>query len=436
MSSIFQRPIQLGRSRRRTLRRGGAIVAAAAAIALLASCAGGGGGSAEPSADASAELPPSDTEATLEIWGYTKWEEPREDWIKRGISLLQEEFPNVEVNYSLIPYADLPSKILGSSVGGASPDGVIFSPTDADAMSQAGILTDMTPFWENFDERDEIAESVVWHEGDNLVALQGYINTTGLFYNQQILDEVGIEPPTTIEELDAALAAVTAAGYQGMALAATPDGQGEFQIMPWLLGEGQNYGEWDEATVESVFGQFTEWIDAGYIPRDVVGWLQADVFQQFTGGDIAFAQGVNSYLGRSEEIQFDWGVIPIPAGEAGSHSLSGGEAFSIGADTEYPALVWRLFQLMLLEEDAQVHILETKGSIPSRLDVVEETGEIANEQVKAFAEISKEMESRPSSSNMGEYIVAMGRIWNSVASGILSPADAAAQVQAELTELG
>lgn len=415
-------------------RRARSVAAVAAAALALAGCASG---DAEPSAadGFSTELPPADTEATLEIWGYTKWEQPREDWIKRGIALLEKEFPNVTVNYSLIPYAELPPKLLGSSVGGASPDGVIFSPTDADVMSQAGIVGDMTPFWDKFTDSDELSESVVWHEGDNLVALQGYINTTGLFYNKEILDAAGVTPPTTIAELEAALEAVTAAGYQGMALAATPDGQGEFQVMPWLLGEGQNYGSWNEDTVASVFTRFTEWIDAGYIPRDVVGWLQADVFQQFTGGNIAFVQGVNSYLGRSDEIQFDWGVLPIPAGAAGSHSLSGGEAFSISAETEQPALVWRLFELMLLEQDAQVHILETKGSIPSRLDIVADIDAVADERVRAFAEISTTMESRPSSSNMGEYIVAMGRIWNSVASGVTTPEEAAQQVKAELSEL-
>ncbi len=38
------------------------------------------------------------------------------------------------------------------------------------------------------------------------MGVQGFVNLIGLWYNKDILDELGIQPPTTFDELEADMA--------------------------------------------------------------------------------------------------------------------------------------------------------------------------------------------------------------------------------------
>lgn len=408
-------------------------VLATAALALTG-CAGGSDGDSTGNA-LSTELPPKDTTATLDIWGYIEPEQATGGWITNAIERMKDEYPNVEVEYTYIPYDQIGAKLLGTSVSGGSPDGVIYNPADAANLAQSGVLADMSPFWDEYADAEQFPDAVVWKLGDEVISIQGYVNTTALYYNKDILDAAGAAPPTTVDELGDALEAVTNAGYQGMTMSAVPTAESEFQIFPWLLGEGQNYGAWDEEVVTEVFQQFKNWIDAGYIPREVVGYTQGDAWDQFTAGDFAFTQNGNWQLGLAEELPFNWGVVPIPAGTEGSFSVGGGEGFSMGAETENPALTWNFFKKALLEKDSQLSILAANGSLPARSDAADATEIESDPNLAVFADVVSNLKARPSTSEMGAYLITMGKIWNSVAGGETSPEDAASEVVSELSDV-
>ena len=76
-------------------------------------------------------------------------------------------------------------------------------------------------------------------------AVQGYVNLLGLWYNAEILDEIGVEPPTTLEELEGAMAKAKEAGYMGITLSGLPNSQGEWQGYPWMTAEGFTYENLD-----------------------------------------------------------------------------------------------------------------------------------------------------------------------------------------------
>ncbi len=410
-----------------------AVLAAATAVTfVLAGCAGG---TASPTTEDgfSTALPAADTEATISIWGYI--DDSTSQWLADGQALMAEEFPNVTVNYTYLPYDQILPKLLATSVSGGAPDGILYNPADAANLYQSGIAGDLTPFWSEFADASQFPEAVIWKDGDAVISVQGYLNTTALYYNKTLLDAASIEPPTTIAELDAALEAITASGSQGLTMTAVPTAESEFQILPWLLGDGQNYGSWDQAAVETVFTQFRDRITNGYIPQDVVGWSQGDAWDKFSGGDFAFTQNGNWQLGKAADLPFEWGVVPLPAGTAGSFSVGGGEGFSISADSENAALTWHYFQKLLLEKDGQIKILEATGSIPVRNDTASAPEISSDPALSAFAEVVANLKARPSTPNISEYLVTMGKIWNAVAGGTTTPADGAAQVVEQLSDL-
>jgi multiple sugar transport system substrate-binding protein len=407
------------------MRTKGVVTAAVLVTALAASLTACSASGPTGSTGFSTEEPAQDIEATLDVWGYVSEDTP---WIQESIAKFEEKYPNATLVYTYYPYDQIAAKLLGTAVAGGGPDGLIYNPSDAAKLAEAGVIGDIAPFWDNFADADQFPESVVWKNGDAVVSVQGYVNTTALFYNKDILDQLGIDPPTTVEELGDDLKLATEAGYGGMTMCANPTAESEFQIFPWLVSDGQNYGGFTVDGVSNVFGELVSWIDAGYIPRDIVGWTQGDAMDKFGGGSYAFVQAGNWTLSGDKEFPFNWGVVPLPAGSAGSFSVGGGEGLSIGANSKNAALTWEYFKGSLLDRDFELSLLQSQGNIPVRSDAADSPEISADPNLKVFAEVVSTMKNRPSTAKMSDYLLAMGKVWNSVASGLITPDEAGQQV--------
>jgi multiple sugar transport system substrate-binding protein len=241
--------------------------------------------------------------------------------------------------------------------------------------------------------------------------------------------------PTTIDELDAALAAVDAAGYEGMLVSGAAAG-GEFDIFPWTLAYGQNYGAWDRDTLIEVFETFGGWLDAGYIPRDITGWAQNDNYPRFAAGNTAFAQLGNWSLGSArDEIGFDFGVAELPAGPDGSHSIGGGEGFSLTTTAENPEWVLGVFESMFLDQAAEIEMLNVNGCIPARADAASDPAIASDPKLAAYAEVVANLGARPATPLISDYLVEFGTVWNAFVGGQIDAGEAADQLIAKTSEI-
>ena len=55
------------------------------------------------------------------------------------------------------------------------------------------MLTDLTPYWEGYADAEEVSDSSVWRLDDEVYNVMSYTNLLGLYYNADILDELGID---------------------------------------------------------------------------------------------------------------------------------------------------------------------------------------------------------------------------------------------------
>lgn len=425
-----------GRSRRaRSWRKvlvAGAIVTAGALA--LTGCVGQGSAAAGASA-VNTQLPPANVSTTIKLWNYQTAPIPK-FWTD-GIAAFNKEYPNVKVETTNIPYGNMTSKLLGSGISKSIPDGMLYNPADSAKLYGAGIIQDMSPYWNAFKDRSQFPSSVVWKSGSNVLSVQGYLNTTAIWYNKTILDKAGItKPPKTMAEFGAALAAVKKAGYKGFLLSAEPNGSGEFDFLPWLYAYGQNYGHWDKKTVEKVFSTFGQWIDAGYIPKDIANTNEGDNGNLFANGQYAFVQNGNWNLAwnRAVKYPFTWGVANFPAGPSGAHGIGGGEGFSIGKGTKYPALVFKLFQTMLLGKNAEIATLKGTGMLPTRNDAASDPLIKSDPDLRTYATVVKELGARPNSPKISDYLNNLGKIWNGFVGGSVNASQAADEVVQQLSK--
>lgn len=298
----------------------------------------------------------------------------------------------------------------------------------------------MTKQWESFADKDQFPDSVIHKLEGETYAAQGYVNLLGLWYNKDILDKVGVQPPTTMDELNSALTKVTEAGYDGITLSGLPQSQGEWQAYPWLSAHGFSYDDPQAAPLEAAFAEIQDWTASGALSREAVTWDQTVPFQTWAAGNVAFAENGNWQIGTAQsDADFNYGVVPLPVGDSGKVYL-GGEGEAIGAFSDNPDLAWDYLEQTYFSAEGQKIALDDVGSIPSRTDAAGDASVTDDPLLSAFAKsLAANGANYPAPAVPAESVadqqIAVGQVWSAVIGGQMTPKDAAAKVISDLKPL-
>jgi multiple sugar transport system substrate-binding protein len=420
------------RSRRTSLAPGRRVMSLAAvtlAGALtLTACGTGTDGSGTPAAGGDGGESGGGAD-TVTVWHYFSADNQVE-LMDEYAAMFEESHDGVTVENVFVPYDQMNSKLISAAGSQTGPDVVVFNGAEAATIALGGALAPIDEQWGSFAEAGQFPESVVHEVNGTTYAVQGYVNLLGLWYNADLLAEIGVEPPTTIEELEAAMAAAKDAGYMGITLSGLPQSQGEWQAYPWLTAEGFDYENVDAGALEAGLGRVRGWVENGWLSQEAVTWDQTVPFQQFTAGGVAFAENGNWQIGAAgSDAQFEYGVVPLPVGDTGQVYL-GGEGQGIGAFSEDPELAWEYLTETYFSVEGQVKAAELVGSIPARLDAAQDETVTGNPLLEPFAQTIAENGANYPSANIPPEAVAelqltVGQAWSAVLGGQRSPADAA-----------
>ncbi len=178
-----------------------AAVATASAALLLSGCT--------PSASGGTDGDSGNT--TLTVWHYYSV-----DGQTAGLENLATDFESnhegVNVENVYVPFDQLTNKLVQAAGTGTGPDVVVYNAADTYTLTQAKAIEPMNDWWDSYADADQFPDAVVQKVGDDVMGVQGFVNLIGLWYNKDILDELGIQPPTTFDELEADMAKAKAAG--------------------------------------------------------------------------------------------------------------------------------------------------------------------------------------------------------------------------------
>ncbi|MEJ5943774.1 extracellular solute-binding protein [Pseudokineococcus basanitobsidens] len=405
-------------------------VGAAATSALLALSACGSSGDEATGGEAGGG------DGVVTVWHYFTVDEQvaAMDTMKERF---ESEHDGVTVENVYVPYDQMNNKLISAAGAQTGPDVVLFNGGEAAALALGGALAPMDEQWGAYEDADQFPDSVLHEIDGSLYAVQGYVNLLGLWYNADILAEVGVEPPTTVDELEDAMAAAAQAGYEGLTASGLPQSQGEWQAYPWLSAEGFDYESPDAAPLEAGLARARDWVEQGWLSQEVTTWDQTVPFQEFTAGGVAFAENGNWQLGAAAaDADFEYGVVPMPVGDQGSIYL-GGEGQAIGAFADDPDLAWEYLQGTFLDPDAQVQLAQDVGYIPARADAGEDEAVTSDELLAPFAESVASLGATYPAPSIPPEAVAdvqttMGQAWSAALGGQQAPADAAEQALAAI----
>jgi multiple sugar transport system substrate-binding protein len=156
-------------------------------------------------------------------------------------------------------------------------------------------------------------------------------NTLGLYYNQTILDDAGVDPAslTSWDGLNAALAKVTASGAKGITFSGISGEEGVFQFLPWFWGAGGDLKDPGSDAAVAAGQLVSDWIGKGYAPKSAITDNQSASWDLFLTGQYAFAENGSWFAQAATEQKFPAKMVPIPSEDGGAAPAPTGGEFLV-----------------------------------------------------------------------------------------------------------
>lgn len=328
-----------------------------------------------------------DESVTLQFtwWGGDE----RADRYREAVSLFEEENPGITVQTSFSDFPDYWTQRSTDATSGELPDVMQMDASRLLEYANGGLLGDLNPYTESQLDVSLIDEELLASGEANgeLLAIPTGTNTLALFYNPELLDELGVEAPEwdyTWEDYHAFVAEVSEAGADG-----DPQvyGGGDYTLVWWMFmqhmvqqgvdpftAEGEiNFTEDDMKEFLSSTGELRSSGQVFPIERteqlDPLAPISAaESVSDFTWDN--FLSWWSADLG-SDSLQ----LLPVPTGADGEKHMffKPTMQLSIGANTEHPEEAARLIDFLINSPEAG-QIIGTDLGVPAsqgRLDALE-----------------------------------------------------------------
>jgi len=265
---------------------------------------------------------------------------PMVEFMEDFNSQFEDANPNITVSMSVVNASDLSTvtqtrltandvdviDIFGFS-NAAQPYMSDVVPPNWQTLIEAGLLLDITdqPFVENYDTAT--IEDAGSYEGRVYAVNLGRVSYSGMFVNIDLLEEVGVETPTTWTELVDACDTVKAAGYECMTVGGAdgwPIFVGSYGLLGAMFPDQAEFVEalwtgetaWDDETTLVLWERYQTYAQE-MLEQGVTGLAHDAAIARYAAGDVAFAPTGVWQAPALEDAgpAFDWTYVPFPGSD-------------------------------------------------------------------------------------------------------------------------
>ena len=417
---------------KRTFRTATTVTAALAAISLLASCSGGDSDS-EGSSDAAG--------GTYTWWDPYPQHEDGSDWANRVQTCGEEA--GVTLERTAYDTTALTNQTILAAQEGNSPDVVLLDNPAVSTLSESGLLSTVDELGLDTSAVDPNLIGAGELDGETYGIPIG-ANTLALYYNEDVLEEAGVDPATVTDwaSLTSALESIEASGSGGMTFAGIGTEEGSFQFLPWFWGAGADLSELDSPEAVEALELWKGWVDDGLVPNTVINNSQNTTWEEFLTGEFGFVENGTWQVNSAADAEFPTGVIEIPAQDGGvAPAPTGGEFIvaPIQEDVERYDVTRQIVECMTTPEG----FVETANTFAYYIPPTAEGQDALleeNEDLETWVSAVQEAKGRTSDNLGTDYPVISEELWTAVQnalSGAATPQEALEEAQANVeAELG
>jgi ABC-type glycerol-3-phosphate transport system substrate-binding protein len=250
-----------------------------------------------------AEGPTITEPVTIEFWFQSDVLAETESW-QRAIDRFRDIEPNVTVNMTSIPFTDFERQMPLALDAGTGPDVATVPPlaSGQDRYVQAGHLLDLTPIAE---EHGWLEHYPAWavEYNNSITPGQVYgipygITDEAVFYNGELFEEHGLEPPESFEDLedlnqtlqDAGVTPLSVGGRDGWPLVnvwghfVQGNIPNEYSAQLEALDPGVTY---DDPRIVEATERFVDWFQKGWFAPNAVATDYGTANSQFVSEEVA-----------------------------------------------------------------------------------------------------------------------------------------------------
>ncbi|GAA1817603.1 ABC transporter substrate-binding protein [Agromyces neolithicus] len=372
------------------------VAAGAAAISMMAGCS--------PSGDSGDD--------TFTILQYENPDSAQGQGWQKALEIFKEKHPDVKVDFQTTSFDAMRQNAKITLTGNDVPDVIEFNKGNADGgqLAAQGLLTPLTDQAEEFGWDEKVTGSMQAFAQYDEAGKAGSGDWYGIpnigeyvmfYYNKELFAQVGItEVPTTLEDFEAAMDTLLAAGVTPISSSASTS-QGFNQMWVWyslvsaeadrdqiddfmFLREDVDFSEtpWKPGA-----DRFQEWIDKGYVGDQLGGLSFEQATVNFLSGEQAMLIWNNGEFARiRDEASFDWGYFTLPG--ANMSMGSSGHLWGVPANAKNKELAYDWIDITLSPE-VQNEIGQL-GGLPLAGDTSTISDPLTREFTERFVELVDE----------------------------------------------
>lgn len=341
-------------------RRAASAALAVSLVVSLSACGSLGGSDDDTS---------SEGDGTITFWHY--YGEPHNLPLEKAVKAYDDAHDDVKVDVRFIPFEDFNRTLQQSATAGELPDIALINAFDTPAMAEAGIIEDLSDKVDEWGEQDAYYPTswATTQVDGSTYGIPHLADDYAVYYNQDLLDAAGLEPPTTWDEMESTAAALANDVKYGLAVAGVEGAEGATGVMLRALAGGSAIDDFGaDAGVESL-ESFKRMVDDGGLSKGFLTWNEDDAKNHFATGQAAMMINSATYVSilREEVPDLSWDVAPMPSDETSQTFLSA-ENLTIGAGSGDADAAWDLIKY-LQQPDVLTDYLPERNKLPARSDV-------------------------------------------------------------------
>lgn len=378
-------------------------------------------------------------ETTIEMWYHISPDQATV--LLQMIDQFQEEHPDIKVETQSVAFSELKKQVSIGVAADELPDVTLCDTVDNASFAAMGAAKDITAEVEEWGEMDNYFDgprnSATYNDG--YYGVPFYSNCLAIMYNKDILDEAGIDYPTsdwTWDDMKEIVEKTSNEDHYGMTMSLIKSEEGTFNVLPFIWQADADYDSLDSEGAISALTMINDFYQNGYMSKELISMTQADMCASlFATGKSALMVG-GTWLTTNianENPDLNYGVVTFAKNKNAASPIGGGNIIMLKEDHREAS--WELMKYLCGKDNARA-FCEDAGYIASRLDAVEESEKWTQDPLlSVYVEQLKVARARGPHPKWPEISSAIQAAYQSVLSGEETVEDALGIAAGEVAEI-